>query len=112
MSADKGSDTGMLYYGIMLENGKGVPVYKKEAVRYYKMSSDAGNALGTGQLGYMTYLGEGIKQDKKEGVRLIKLSADNGCPEAIEAYASLLEEGTDVPKNIKEANRYRRMLKK
>lgn len=39
MAADKGLDEGM-YYALILEQGDGIAVNKKEAIRYYKMAAD------------------------------------------------------------------------
>lgn len=36
----------MLIYGMILNSGKGVPVNKREAAKYLKLSSDKGNPDG------------------------------------------------------------------
>ena len=46
MEIDKGNAFAMCNLGLMLENGTGSAVDKREAARYYKMAADNGNTNG------------------------------------------------------------------
>ncbi|KAK8839910.1 hypothetical protein M9Y10_031624 [Tritrichomonas musculus] len=58
----------MLNYAIMLHDGDGIPVDKKESADILRMATDIPQAVYN--LSYQLINGDGIPADKKEGIRL------------------------------------------
>ena len=50
-----------------------------------------------------------MEKDEAEGARYLKMSADQGHPDGQSAYAKCLSEGTGVPRDSSEADRYYKM---
>ncbi|KAK8890602.1 hypothetical protein M9Y10_035381 [Tritrichomonas musculus] len=66
----------MYYYGMMLYEGRGIPMNKKEAGKYLKMAADAGYANAMKDYSYMLSNGDGIPIDKKEAKRYSELVSE------------------------------------
>lgn len=77
----------------MLSTGDGVPMNKKEAVHYYKMSVMKGHANSMFKLACMYYNGDGIPVNKNEAYRLYKLGYEKGNLDAMYNYALMLNYG-------------------
>ena len=63
----------MYNYGVMLYNGIGVNLNKKEAAKYFKMAADEGDVSGMRNYAIMLENGEGMKANKREAARIFKL---------------------------------------
>lgn len=100
----------MLRYGLMLQEGKEIPMNKEESLKYIKMAADKQNVAAIGYYGRFLYNGLGkIKPNQEEGVKYLKLAADKNDPESMTLYGLILRAGKVVPMNKKEAVKYFKM---
>ena len=100
----------MLRYGLMLQEGKEIPMNEEESLKYIKMAADKQNVVAIGHYGRFLYNGLGkIKPNQKEGVKYVKLAADKKDPESMILYGLILRTGKVVPMNKKEAVKYFKM---
>lgn len=90
MAIGKENSIAMTNYAMILENGEGVPVNKKEAAKYYKISADKGCPTAMFNLATMFEEGECVPVNKEEAVKYYKLSDDCGDKVAMYAYGSLV----------------------
>lgn len=67
----------MNHYASMLQNGDGIPVNKKEATYYYKLSEDKGNINTMINYAKMLENGEGINSNKEEADHYYKMYSEN-----------------------------------
>lgn len=76
MAANRGNSAGMCNYVIMLSHGDGIPVDKREALRYYKISTEKGDSNAMNNYGYMLDHGNGngIQVEKRLAVRYYKMA--------------------------------------
>ena len=108
--AKKGDVQAMLYYAMLLNEGKEFPVDKKESFKYYKMAADLDNPIACFNIALMLYSGDGIEINTEEGLKYLKKGADLGELNSIFKYAELLEFGIGCEKDCKESARYYKML--
>ena len=82
LSADNGNVDGMQAYAMMLDNGVGISVNKKEA----SAAADKGNTDAMYEYGIKILDDNLIPDSKKEAARYIKMAADKGNENAIHFY--------------------------
>ncbi|MCP4354754.1 MAG: sel1 repeat family protein, partial [Proteobacteria bacterium] len=77
---NKGNATANEHYalGYIYENGIGVPVDYKKAMKQYKLSAKQGDAKSQALLGYKYYKGKSTPVDYKKAMKWFKLSAEQG----------------------------------
>ena len=74
--AKKGDVQSMLYYAMLLNEGKEFLMDKREAFKYYKMAADLDNPIAYFNIASMLNNGDGIEVDKEEGLKYLKKGAD------------------------------------
>ncbi len=89
--------------GYAYSKGEGVPVNKKEAVKWYKKAAEQGYADAQYYLGNAYSKGEGVPEDPKEAVKWYRKAADQGYKFAQFFLGSAYSEGEGVPVNKEEA---------
>jgi TPR repeat protein len=65
-------------YGLILSEGRGIPMDKSLAVHYHKFSADQGHSLAQSRYAFMLDEGEGIAMDKELSASYFHLSAAQG----------------------------------
>ncbi|OHT04015.1 hypothetical protein TRFO_28554 [Tritrichomonas foetus] len=110
-AAEHGNTAGMVFYGIMLENGQGVVKDCNEAFRYYQMAAERGEPRGMVHCGYIHEKGlnNNNQPNLEKAIRLYKLAADQGDLIGMEYYGYALENGICVEKNETDALNYYKM---
>jgi hypothetical protein len=81
--AEKGVDKAQFKFGVMYQNGYGVPQDYKEAVKWYRLSAEQGHAFGQLNLGVMYHNGQGVLQDYALAHMWFNLSGSNGNKKAV-----------------------------
>lgn len=107
MTADKGNQNAMHIFAMILYQGDGVSVNKKEAANYFKKAAD--NGVSTAMFCYaeMIHNGEDFDENRPEAARYYKLVADN---KNILAYVTILSnDGIKADKKL--AAKYFKMAK-
>jgi TPR repeat protein len=80
--AQKGHAWAQYNLGVMYDQGEGVALDDKEAVKWYQAAAEQGNSTAQFNLGVMYNDGRGVAQDYKEAVKWYRLAADQGFPQA------------------------------
>ena len=62
--AEKGDATAQINLGVMYEDGRGVPVDYRRAVKWYKRAAEQGDVRAQVNLGLMLANGTGVKKNK------------------------------------------------
>ncbi|KAK8867256.1 hypothetical protein M9Y10_010233 [Tritrichomonas musculus] len=86
--------------------GRAVPVDKREAAKYCKLSADSGNAKAMLAYGDLLYNGDGTSTNKKEALKYFQQSAEQGNTSAMHKLGQMLSRGDTVKVNKKEAAKY------
>ena len=77
-AAQQGSSEAQNKLGCFYEFGSGVPVDRKEAVKWFRMAADRGRADAQFNLGCCLEYGRGIRKDEGKAVELYRKSASEG----------------------------------
>ena len=104
-AADKGDEQAQSDYADCCWHGRGVPVSRAEAIRYYRLAiaHEFPDAHSACMLGNCYARGEGIPQSWEEAVLWYRLAADKGHAEASYRLAECYEKGLGVPVSLKRA---------
>jgi len=78
LAADQGVELAQIRLAVLLENGSGVPIDKKEAHLWYLKAAEQGNAEMQNLVGFHYSTGTLVKQDKQEAVKWYQLAANQG----------------------------------
>ena len=71
----------------MLRYGEGVPVNKKEAIKYYKLAISRGNKDALSMYIQMIQFDECTETDKEESIEFLKKAIERGDSDAMNMYA-------------------------
>jgi len=88
-AAEAGVVGGMVWYGYMVEKGRGVPKDDTIAAAWYRRAAAAGNADGMTGLAVLLLYGRGVPQDRAQAIVLLRRAAELGQPEARRRIAEL-----------------------
>lgn len=101
-AAELGLPEAEVSYGLMLQNGIGVPKNTREALKYYKSAAKKGNSDGQYNLGLLLSLS--LQFDY--AARMFKKASDQGHELAALNLASLYQKGLGVELNPQKAMKY------
>ena len=96
----------MYLYGILLYNGDGIEVNKKEAAKYFKASSEKGNINSMYYYAKILFEQNETISKIEEAVYYIKTSADKGNVDSMLQYGIMLLNGNGVQINKQDAEKY------
>ena len=103
--AEQGNAAEHFFFGLMYDNGMGVPEDAVEAVRWYRLAAEQGLAAAQCNLGRMYDNGEGVPEDAVEAVRWYRLAAEQGDAAAQFILGRMYDSGEGVPEDAVEAVR-------
>jgi TPR repeat protein len=104
--AEAGHPDAQYRLAIMAQNGLGMVVNQKEAVRWMRSAAEQGFDLAQHGLGFMYMQGECVEQDDAQAAHWFRLSAEQGLSGAQITLAELYKEGRGVEKDLEEAKRW------
>jgi TPR repeat protein len=102
-AANAGDDDAAYSYGVMLRDGKGVPMNIGEAVHWLKRASDDGVIAGQVEYAIMLFNGEGVPRDEAGAAKILLTAAARGNPIAQNRVAHLYARGEALPKDLAKA---------
>jgi TPR repeat protein len=110
-SAEAGYADGAYSYGVLLREGKGVPLDISESARWLKRAADAGVLAGQVEYAIMLFNGVGVAKDEAGAAKLLLRAAAHNNPIAENRLAHLYVSGRGVPKDLVEAATWNRFAK-
>jgi hypothetical protein len=99
-AADAGDDNGAYSYGVLLRDGKGVPLDTALAAAWLKRAADGGIIAGQVEYAIMLFNGIGVERDETGAAKIFKLAAARKNPIAQNRLAHLYLIGRGVPQDI------------
>jgi TPR repeat protein len=99
-AADAGDDNGAYSYGVLVRDGKGVPLDTTLAAAWLKRAADGGIISGQVEYAIMLFNGIGVERDEEGAAKIFKLAAARKNPIAQNRLAHLYLIGRGVPKDI------------
>ena len=97
--AEAGDVKAMFAVAFCYDRGRGTPVDKSEAARWYLKSADGGLAAAQNAMGSMYQAGEGVEKDFEKARQWYQKAADRGDAEATNSLAFLYDEGLGIPED-------------
>ena len=110
-AAEAGYGDGAYSYGVLLREGKGVPLDIGESARWLKRAADAGVIAGQVEYAIMLFNGVGVAKDEAGAAKLLLRAAARNNPIAENRLAHLYASGRGVPKDLVEAATWNRFAK-
>ena len=110
-AAEAGYGDGAYSYGVLLREGKGVPLDIGESARWLKRAADAGVVAGQVEYAIMLFNGVGVAKDEAGAAKLLLRAAARNNPIAENRLAHLYASGRGVPKDLVEAATWNRFAK-
>jgi hypothetical protein len=110
-SAEAGDGDAAYSYGVLLREGKGVPLDIDESARWLKRASDAGVVAGQVEYAIMLFNGVGVTKDEAGAAKIFLRAAARNNPIAQNRLAHLYVLGRGVPKDLVEAATWNRFAK-
>ena len=107
-AAEQGNAEAQNKLGCFYEFGSGVPVDRKEAVKWFRMAADRGRADAQFNLGCCYEYGRGIKKDEGKAVELYRKAAEQGYAPAQFQFALCLSQGKGALKDKYDAVKWYR----
>ncbi len=86
-------------FGLMHDNGKGVPEDDTEAAKWYLRAAEQGVVDAQFNLGNMYSKGEGVSKDDAEAVKWYRRAAEQGFAKAQNNLGTLYDKGEGVPED-------------
>ena len=97
--AEQGNPIAQVNFGLMHENGHGVPKDYAAAVSWYRKAAEQGNSKGQTNLGAMYVRGLGVPLDYAEAASWFRKAADQGFPQAQYNLGRMAENGHGGPQD-------------
>jgi TPR repeat protein len=110
-AAEAGYGDGAYSYGVLLREGRGVPLDIGESARWLKRAADAGVVAGQVEYAIMLFNGVGVAKDEAGAAKLLLRAAARNNPIAENRVAHLYVSGRGVPKDLVEAATWNRFAK-
>ena len=110
-AAEAGYADGAYSYGVLLREGKGVPLDIGESARWLKRAADAGVVAGQVEYAIMLFNGVGVAKDEAGAAKLLLRAAARNNPIAENRLAHLYVSGRGVPKDLVEAATWNRFAR-
>ena len=107
--AEEGDALAQLFFGVMHEQGQGVPQDYREAAKWYQLSADQGDAKAQLNLGVMYSSGQGVPQDYASAHMWWNICGSGGDKDCVknrnivekEMSPSQIEKAQDMARNWK-----------
>ena len=97
--AEQGDVIAQFNLGFMYDFGRGVPLDKTEAVKWYRKAAEQGLADAQFNLSNMYRNGEGVPQDYTEAVKWYRMAAEQGNADAQYNLGVMYANADGVPKD-------------
>jgi len=110
-AAEAGYEDAAYSYGVLLREGKGVPLDIGESARWLKRAADAGVIAGQVEYAIMLFNGVGVAKDETAAAKLLLRAAARNNPIAENRLAHLYAAGRGVQKDLVEAATWNRFAK-
>jgi TPR repeat protein len=107
-AADKGDASAQFNLGVRYHDGRRVPQYDTEAVKWFRRAADQGDATAKFNLAGMYAEGRGVPQDDTEMMKWLRRAADQGIAAAEYTLGVMHAEGRGVPQDDAEAVKWYR----
>ena len=107
-SAEAGDDDGAYSYGVLLRDGRGVPLDTAAAAAWLKRAADGGIIAGQVEYAIMLFNGIGVDKDEAGAAKLFLKAAAKNNPIAQNRLARLYAMGRGVPKDPVQAAAWNR----
>ena len=107
-SAEAGDDDGAYSYGVLLRDGRGVPLDTAAAAAWLKRAADGGIIAGQVEYAIMLFNGIGVDKDEAGAAKLFLKAAAKNNPIAQNCLARLYAMGRGVPKDPVQAAAWNR----
>ena len=102
--AEQGNPLAQTLFGIMYDEGEGVPQDHVDAAKWFGEAAEQGVNYAQFRLGNMYEFGEGVTQDYVEAVRWYRLAAEQGSSEAQNNLGRLYNSGFGVTQDFIQAH--------
>lgn len=102
-AADAGDGNGAYSYGVLLRDGKGVPLDTAQSAIWLKRAADGGVIAGQVEYAIVLFNGIGVERDEGGAAKIFKLAAARKNPIAQNRLAHLYLGGRGVPQDIVQA---------
>ncbi len=96
--AEQGFPPAQYNFGLMYENGRGVPQDDAEAMKWFRKAAEQGHAKAQNNLGVNYHTGEGVPQDYVQALMWYNLAASKSPPGELRDMA--VENRDDVAKRM------------
>jgi TPR repeat protein len=96
VGAESGDSDAQFLLAVMYDEGQGVEVDKKEAVKWYTKAAESGDSDAQNNLGAMYYLGDGIKENAELAKKWYTKAADQGNADAKHNLRAMRQENLMV----------------
>ncbi len=98
-AAEHGVAAAQFNLGLLLHDGEGVPIDRRQAALWYGKAAAQGMAQAQLNLGVMLGIGDGIEKNEVKGAEWVRKSAEQGFAPAQLVMGSILERGGIIPKS-------------
>jgi TPR repeat protein len=105
-AADKGDPASQFVYANIMFHGRGCPIDRRTAKRYFQRAADAGHAGAQFQFAEILMFGWGIPKNPADSAKYFHRAAINGHVDAMYEWGKCLQEGTGTAKDPNEAERW------
>src|SRR6202044_4187748 len=95
-----GDDNGAYSYGVLLRQGRGVPLDITESAHWLKRASDGGIIAGQVEYAIMLFNGVGATRDEAGAAKILLVAAARGNPIAQNRIAHLYVTGRALPRDL------------
>ena len=99
-AAEAGDGNSAYSYGVLLKEGRGVPLDTEAAANWLKRASDEGIIAGQVEYAIMLFNGMGVLKDEAAAAKIFTIAAARRNPLAQNRLAHLYLSGRGVPKDI------------
>ena len=102
-AAIAGDDNGSYSYGVLLRQGRGVPLDIAESAHWLKRAADAGIIAGQVEYAIMLFNGVGVDRNETEAAKIFQKAAAHANPIAQNRLAHLYVGGRGVKRDLVQA---------
>lgn len=104
--AEEGNPEAQMKLGVMYSSGLGMPMDKKEGLKWYQKSAEQGYAAGQWNLAFIYVKGELVPQDYKKALELFEKAARQGYDSAQYDLGMMYLQGLGAPADRGQADKW------
>ncbi len=104
--AQEGTPAAQVAWGIMHENGDGLPPNATEASKWYRLAAEQGDAEGAFRLGWLYARGEGLPRNLEQAAHWYEIAAKQGFTTAQLSLGWLYFNGDGIERDVGRAARW------